>query len=62
NKEVNEEVLQDTGLIDASRKGFDVLSTQPTVDAEMIGRENLDFSEINSIPNLLSEEFKIQQL
>ncbi|WP_142108420.1 hypothetical protein [Cytobacillus solani] len=59
NKEVNDDILKHKGLIDASRKSFDVLTTNPNVDTALVG-SNVDFSNMNEIPNLLLEEFKIR--
>lgn len=60
NKKVNEKVLKHQGLIDASRKSFDIVSSTPNVNTALIGRENVDFSKMNEIPNLLLEEFKVR--
>jgi hypothetical protein len=59
NKEVNDDILKHKGLIDASRKSFDILTTNPNVDTALVG-SNVDFSKMNEIPNLLLEEFKIR--
>src|SRR5690625_6674030 len=39
NKEVNDEILSHKGLIDASRKSFEILTTNPNVDTKSIGSQ-----------------------
>lgn len=60
NKEVNETVLKHEGLVEASRKTLNILSSMPDFDALSIAKENYDFSKMNEIPNLLLEEYKIR--
>lgn len=59
NKKVSVEVLKHKGLIDVSRNSFDILSTTLNFDTSAVIRENLDFSKMNAIPNLLLEEYKV---
>ena len=59
NKKVNEKVLKDKGLVEVSRKSLDIVSTKPNFDTSSVVRENLDFSKMNEIPNLLLEEYKL---
>lgn len=61
NKNVDEAVLKDEGLINISQQTFDVITTVGDIfNAKEIGKEGADLSRINDVPNLLSEEFKVR--
>lgn len=60
NKDVDENILKDEGLVAISRQSSDIISTNPNVDTSPVVREHFDFAKMHEIPNLLSKEYKIK--
>lgn len=60
NKEVDLEILKQTGLAEVSKMAPEIASLGQDFDPVSIARENFDFSKMNEIPNLLLEEYKVR--
>lgn len=59
-KQIQQIVTDNPALCEASRSSQDVLSSYLGVDPYEVIRENYDLSKRHSIPNLLSEEYKLR--
>lgn len=60
NKEVNENILNNNDLLEASRKSLEIESSKPISDTKAIVGENFSFSKMNKLPNLLLEKYKVR--
>lgn len=60
-KNIDNTVLENENLIQISRKTTEVLGVSDNTDTHKVIKDNFDFSERHSVPNLLSKHYKLKE-